>query len=116
MDPKSFLGFNLLWKKAQNQALKNKISLKINKSMPHFNPSRTSKLWNPVSLSRFTSRHQLNIKIKTIKNNIIKLTKFFVLKKNNKFKIILIIKIDINKGQGLILTIWNLWNEILKFI
>jgi hypothetical protein len=67
-DPKSFLGFNLLWKKAQNQAEKNNTSLKINKSIPHFNPSRTSKLWNPLFLSRRTSRHQLNLKIITNNN------------------------------------------------
>ena len=73
--------------------------------MPHLNPSRTSKLWNPISLSRFTSRHQLNIKIKTNKNIKIVLKKNFVLKNNNKFKIILKINRDINRGQGLNLTI-----------
>ena len=116
LEPKSFPGFKLLWKKAQNQALKNIISLKINKSIPHLNPSPTSKLWDPESLSRLVSRHQLNIKIITRNKKIIKKKIFLFLNITKIFKIILIIKNDINKGQGLKLTIWNLWKLILKNI
>lgn len=113
-EPKSFLGFKLLWKKAQNQAEKNKTSLKIKRSIPHFNPSRTSKLWNPVSLSRLTSRHHLKILTKAIKNRNKKRKVLDVLKKISKFKIILKIKIDIKRGQGDRETIWNLWKLIWK--
>ena len=116
IDPKSFPGFKLLWKKAQNQAEKNNTSEKINKSIPHFNPSRTSKLWNPLFLSRLTSRHQENEKEKSntnIKNN---KAVFLVLKKINRFKIILKVNKDTKKGQGLNETKWNLWKFILKEI
>jgi hypothetical protein len=42
--PISFLGVKLLWKKAQNHPKKNITSLKINKSIPIFNPFFTSKV------------------------------------------------------------------------
>ena len=110
INPKSLPGFNLEWKKAQNQALKKRISLKINKNIPHFRPSRTSKLWNPMFLSRFTSRHHEKEKInnnrKEIKNEI----NILVLKKIKIFKINLRAKNEIKIGQGLKETKWNLWN------
>jgi hypothetical protein len=106
--PKSFPGFNLEWKKAQNQALKNITSLKINKNIPHFNPSRTSKLWNPIFLSRLTSRHQEKEKIIIKIKEEIKINKYFVLKKIKIFKKNLNEK-NLNKiGQGLKETKWNL--------
>ena len=57
--PISWTGDKLLWKKDQNQAIKNKTSLKINKIIPHFKPSWTFKVWSPNKpLSREISRHQ----------------------------------------------------------
>ena len=104
-DPKSLPGLRLLWKKPQNQALKNKTSLKINKIIPHFKPSRTSKLWNPNFLSRTTSRHQFKQKIKTKIKIIIRKINFLSLKNNNKFKIILNTKRELKIGHGLGVTI-----------
>ena len=115
-EPKSLPGFSLLWKKAQNQALKKRISLKINNNIPHFKPSRTSKLWNPVFLSRLTSRHHEKEKINKDKNNKKNINVFFVLKKTSKFKIILNVNKETKRGQGLKETKWNLWNLILKII
>lgn len=114
IEPNSKPGFNLLWKKAQNQAEKNKISLKINKIMPHLRPSRTSKLWNPVSLSRETSRHQVKLVKNTTKKKINKKKLFLVLKKINKFKIIVKTIKETKIGQGLRDTKWNLWKWIFE--
>ena len=59
VNPTSWTGQSLLWKKDQNQAIKNKTSLKINNSIPHFNPSWTFSVWSPkIAASRDTSRHQ----------------------------------------------------------
>ena len=59
INPISWTGDNLLWKKDQNQAIKNMTSLKINKSIPNFKPSCTFIEWSPnIAPSRDTSRHQ----------------------------------------------------------
>lgn len=56
--PSSNTGTVELWKKAQNQATKKNTSLKMNRAIPHFNPSWTSEEWSPLTPSRETSRHQ----------------------------------------------------------
>ena len=56
--PMSKVGETLLWKNAQKKAIKNRASLKINISIPIFNPSCTFLEWSPnITASRPTSRH-----------------------------------------------------------
>jgi hypothetical protein len=56
--PSSKIGTVLWWKYPQNQAVKNKTSLKIKRLIPSLIPSFTHLVWLPYSLpSRLTSRH-----------------------------------------------------------
>lgn len=116
--PISWTGDILLWKKAQNQAKKNKTSLKIKSIIPHFKPSWTFMEWSPSKTpSREISRHHKKEK----KHKIIKFLK------NNKEKWNLNIKTtpDVtpkaenphNKGHGLKVTKWNWWKIfITRFV
>lgn len=57
--PVSGDGANLLWKKAQKNALKNITSDVINRIIPHSSPRCTFLVWLPhIAASRVTSRHQ----------------------------------------------------------
>ena len=57
-DPTSILGDNLLWKKAQKNLTKKKISEIINKAIPHRSPNSTIDVWRPwIAPSRLISRH-----------------------------------------------------------
>ena len=76
IDPTSILGDKLLWKKAQKNLTKKKISETINNAIPHRNPNSTIEVCNPwIVPSRLISRHHWIItNIKTNipkKNNII---------------------------------------------
>ena len=52
------LGDNLLWKNAQKNLTKKKISDTINKAIPHRNPNSTIEVWRPwIAPSRLISRH-----------------------------------------------------------
>ena len=58
ISPLSSRGFNLLWKKVQKNALKNKTSEKIKRIIPIFSPVWTYLVWAPwKDPSRLTSRH-----------------------------------------------------------
>jgi len=46
-EPRSIVGFNLLWKKAQKKEKKNNTSDKINKIIPHRKPLTTLIVWYP---------------------------------------------------------------------
>jgi len=61
--PISTEGDKLLWKKAQKNEKKNKISETINKIKPNFKPLTVARVWNPINvLSRTTSfNHKYNI-------------------------------------------------------
>ena len=57
-DPTSIFGDNLLWKNAQKNLTKKKISDTINKAIPHRNPNSTIEVWRPwIAPSRLISRH-----------------------------------------------------------
>lgn len=58
MQPSSGVGASLLWKKAQKNAKKNRISEAIKRTMPHRRPLVTLEVWWPWKVaSRITSRH-----------------------------------------------------------
>ena len=58
IDPTSILGDKLLWKKAQKNLTKKKISETINNAIPHRNPNSTIEVCNPwIAPSRLISRH-----------------------------------------------------------
>lgn len=60
--PTSREGDSLLWKKAQKNEKKNKISEVINRIIPHCNPETTFLVWSPWKLpSRVISRHHCTI-------------------------------------------------------
>lgn len=60
--PNSMLGDNILWKNAQKNEIKKKISETIKRIIPSFNPQITLEVWLPWSdASRDTSRHHCNI-------------------------------------------------------
>lgn len=62
LHPISKVGANLLWKKAQKNALKNITSEVINRIIPHSNPRCTFEVCIPKYVaSRNTSRHQNTI-------------------------------------------------------
>lgn len=114
--PTSGEGTLLWWKKAQNQAQKNKTSLKINNAIPHLSPSWTLLLWSPPTPSRETSRHQRAEK---------KVTKNKLNKKNVPTPLLnqrtnLLIKLreeaPTNNGQGLKVTKWKEWKWIYSRI
>lgn len=66
--PNSGVGANLLWKKAQKKAKKNRISETIKRIIPQRNPVITGDVWNPIKvLSRTTSRHHWIIVVIVIK-------------------------------------------------
>ena len=105
------LGDNLLWKKAQKNLKKKKISDTINKIIPHRNPNSTIEVWSPcIAPSRLISRHHWIITIISknipIKNN----------KSLFKWNIETIPEVKYNppiapnKGQGDSSTIWKGWH------
>lgn len=114
------LGERLLWKKAQKNETKKKISDKINKTIPIFNPFNTQCVWNPWNEpSREISRHHWNEEMVIIKTaNKIKCTlKFW--KYLTKPKVKDKAEIELVIGHGLFSTKWNGWNIIsliLSFI
>jgi len=56
--PLSSRGFNLLWKKVQKNALKNRTSEKMKRIIPSLSPVWTYLVWAPwKDPSRLTSRH-----------------------------------------------------------
>ena len=116
-EPTSCVGTILWWKKAQNQATKNNTSLKINKLIPHFNPSCTLLVWSPNKLpSRQISRHHKKEKIiKQNKENSIEKNNF-ILKNKTKELINVNAPNPLKKGQGLIETIWKEWNKVIILI
>ena len=65
-EPTSTLGDNLLWKNAQKNLTKKKISETINKAIPQRNPNSTIDVCNPwIAPSRLISRHHWIITIKS---------------------------------------------------
>lgn len=114
--PISILGDNDMWKKTQNIDKKKKISLIINKIIPHFNILLMWELWLPWNvLSRIISRHHWKIDINN--PNIPIVNKLY----EDSWKIwippinIIINLKDVNKGQGLLVTIWNGWLWVFFF-
>jgi hypothetical protein len=78
VQPSSGTGDNLLWKKAQKNAKKNRTSDEINRAIPHRRPFVTLEVWCPMKvLSRITSRHQRIIVITTTRSAIIRQLIFF---------------------------------------
>lgn len=68
IEPISTAGAKLLWKKAQKNAKKNKISDIMNKITPYLNPCWTIPVWCPSKVdSLITSRHQTNIVVSNSK-------------------------------------------------
>lgn len=60
--PNSVSGERLAWKKAQKKLKKNKISLRMNRIIPHFMPVFTMIVWCPWNVaSRVMSRHHWNM-------------------------------------------------------
>ena len=115
--PISCTGTRLWWKKAQNQAKKNKTSLKIKRPIPHFKPSWTFIEWSPTKQpSRVISRHHKKDKKKIKKKDKKILKKNFFLKKIIKEVIIKKTKIPFKKGQGLKETIWKEWKSFIILI
>lgn len=111
--PISSDGERLLWKKAQKNLIKKKISEIINKIIPHRIPVVTKSVWIPWKvLSRVTSRHHWYIVNMIIRVPIIIR---FVL---NWLNHLIIPDIEQNtpialiKGQGLKLTKWKGWFDI----
>ena len=107
IEPTSILGERLLWKKAQKNLTKKKISDTINKAIPHRNPNSTIEVWSPwIAPSRLISRHHWIIT--NIKTNIPKKNKIIELKWNQDT--IPVVKynppIAPNNGHGDSSTIW----------
>lgn len=105
--PISCVGVRLLWKKAQKNLKKNRISETINKIMPHRNPYVTFFVWRPWNEpSRATSRHHCaldKIMIVNPRANRLKEDRW------NHFTnpdVIAIAPIDAVKGHGLFSTKW----------
>ena len=107
IEPISMLGDNLLWKNAQKNLKKKKISEIINNAIPQRNPNSTIEVCKPwIAPSRLISRHHWII---TINNNIIPIKN-----KNIEFKwnqdTIPVVKYNPptapNKGHGDSSTIW----------
>ena len=107
IEPTSILGDKLLWKNAQKNLKKKKISEIINKAIPQRKPNSTIDVCKPwIAPSRLISRHHWII---TINNNVIPEKN-----KNIEFKCnqetIPVVKYNPpnapNKGQGDSSTIW----------
>ena len=113
IEPTSILGERLLWKKAQKNLTKKKISDTINKAIPQRNPNSTIEVWSPwIVPSRLISRHHwiiTNINIITPKIN-----KIIEFKWNQET--IPVVKYNPptapNKGHGDSSTIWYGWHII----
>ena len=111
--PISMLGLNLLWKNPQKKLKKNKISETIKKIIPKRILLITKLEWNPESLlSRLTSRHQKKITKNIINKNHINI---FFKSSIQKPKKALQVNKPRYKGQGLTITIWNLWVCFIYF-
>ena len=116
-DPISTLGDNLLWKNAQKNLKKKKISEIINKAIPQRKPNSTIEVWSPwIVPSRLISRHHWIITSnKTVNPRI---------NKNREFKwnqeTIPVVKykppIAPNKGHGDSSTMWYGWHIIFDII
>lgn len=112
--PISCVGTVLWWKKAQNQAIKKRISLKINKPIPHFKPSWTLFVWSPIKEpSRVTSRHHRKEKINIITEDRKTENTLLILNINTKDLIIKRTPTPHIKGHGLIVTIWKEWKRFI---
>ena len=108
--PISIDGAKLLWKKAQKNEKKNKISDVINKIIPHRRPLDTTRVWSPWWVpSRLISRHHwIQVRIRAHTPNANK----FMLNSWNHFTIPdVIIKAARApvRGHGLWSTRWNGW-------
>lgn len=111
--PTSMLGDNLLWKKAQKNEIKKKISEIINKIIPNFNPHKTYDEWCPWrDASREISRHHWKrVRKRIVIANVIAW-------ENEKWRIIILLiviiidEIDLVNGHGLFSTMWKGWNII----
>jgi len=105
--PNSPVGVKLLWKKAQKNETKKKISDTINKIIPHFKPKTTFKVCKPwKEPSRIISRHhttEVMIRIKIPRKNNKVLFKWNIV--TNPLVRIRAPK-EANKGQGLLSTKW----------
>ena len=107
IDPTSILGDKLLWKKAQKNLTKKKISETINNAIPHRNPNSTIEVCNPwIAPSRLISRHHWIIT--NIKTNIPKKNNIIELRWNHDTIPVVKYKPPTapNKGQGDSSTIW----------
>jgi len=105
--PNSKLGEILLWKKAQKNEAKNKISDTINSSMPACNPTVTCNLWFPCAiLSARTSRHQQKAVTKIIGNASKRGVLTFALNQRTMESIKVKAPTEAINGQGLFSTKW----------
>ena len=112
--PISILGVIDLWKYVQKNATKNNNSEMMNRIILIFVSFVTVSEWNPWNvLSRITSRHHWNRHIINIINLIA--NRSFIFKYISKviLKNVFMILIDVISGQGLNVTIWNGWFDII---
>jgi hypothetical protein len=110
--PISIVGDRLLWKKAQKNLRKKKISEMINKIIPHRRPIETEFVCNPWKVpSREMSRHHWYIVIKVIKFP--KINKSIEYWWNHFVKPAVSVNAPIApvNGQGLKSTKWKGWLE-----
>ena len=118
IEPISTEGLRLLWKNAQKNAKKNKISEMINNKIPYLKPCWTNPVWWPSKVdSRTTSLHQTNIiLIKEINPKInTKLPIWKVWKYNTAPFTVIKAEIEAKKGHGLGSTKWYgcFWNKFI---
>jgi hypothetical protein len=108
--PISILGLILLWKYAQKNDMKNKTSDVINKIIPIFNPVTTLEGCSPwIAASRAISRHHWYAVMAAAKVAInIGVLVLYCIQGTVEITIP-VIEVAAISGQGLILTIWNLW-------
>lgn len=112
--PNSTLGANLAWKKAQKKDRKKNTSEIMNNTIPDWSPSITIFVWSPwKDPSRETSRHQINavaISPKRLKSN-----ESGNLQWNHLHRLVvkLILKHEINRGQGDSSVRWKGWRTFL---
>ena len=107
MHPRSSVGANLLWKKAQKNALKNITSEVMNKIIPHSIPRWTFRVCMPQYVaSRVTSRHQQTIvRIMMERANGVVRVRLILNQKAREYMIIIAPNEPV-RGQGLMWTRW----------
>jgi hypothetical protein len=110
VDPNSVVGDTLLWKNAQKNHTKNRISDTINRIIPHRSPFVTLFVCNPLYVpSRVTSRHHW-IMVNTVIIVPIpgRLSSYFLNYLISPIYIVIAPMAAVS-GHGLLFTLWNGW-------